>query len=172
MGVYTGAGPTVSPTVGAGVSATTFGQPAYDELVALAGARTTYTPALTAATTNPTLGSGSTTSGRYIQVGKFVVGEFLVRFGTSGTAAGSGNYYVSLPVAALVSGLSNPVGFSNTLQGTGWGDQKLYLQTSTTAQFVYAATWPNGTITNVGNATPAAWSTSHEIRGFFCYEAA
>lgn len=171
MGVYTGAGPTVSPTVGAGVSATTFGQPAYDALVALAGATTAYTPALTAGTTNPTLGSGSVTSGQYTQVGKFVVGYFYISFGTSGTAAGTGNYFVSLPVAAR-NLLTVPIGRANTLQGSAWGDQSLYIQTTTTVQLVYPGTWPNGTITNVSATTPSAWSTSHQIRGWFQYEAA
>lgn len=171
MGVYTGAGPTVSPTVGAGVSATTFGQPAYDELVALAGARTTYTPALTAATTNPTLGTGGVITGRYTQVGKLVIGEFFIAFGSAGTSAGSGNYFVSLPVAS-VNLLATPLGYANTLQGTGWGHQTLYVQSASTVQLVYPGTWPNGTLTNVSATTPAAWSTSHQIRGFFCYEAA
>lgn len=57
-----------------------------------------YTPALTATTTDPTLGTGSVATGRYFQFGKFVIANFAIKFGTSGTNAGSGAYRVSLPV--------------------------------------------------------------------------
>lgn len=65
-----------------------------------ASAFSSYTPALTAATTNPTLGSGSSATGRYIQIGKlvFVSGSFV--FGSSGVNAGSGEYRISLPVTS------------------------------------------------------------------------
>ncbi len=59
-----------------------------------------HTPVLTAATTNPTLGSGSVQQGRYLPVGKMVIYRFLIQFGSSGAAAGSGRYRVSLPVNA------------------------------------------------------------------------
>lgn len=53
---------------------------------------TTYTPVLTGSTTNPTY----TASGQYIQVGNTV--HFNAVFTL--TAAGSGNYSISLPVTA------------------------------------------------------------------------
>jgi len=63
----------------------------------------TYTPALTASTTNPSLGSG----GNFLQEGKYrylpggeVEARVRLRFGTTGATAGSGPYAVSLPVAA------------------------------------------------------------------------
>lgn len=73
------------------------------------GAWTTYTPALTADTTNPTLGSGSIAYGRYKQNGKEVKCQFVIRFGSSGRNKGSGQYSVSLPVtaAAVPSGLTS-----------------------------------------------------------------
>lgn len=61
---------------------------------------TTYTPTLTAATTNPTLGTGSTATGRYTQIGKLVTCYFEIVFGSSGVNAGSGEYRVSVPVEA------------------------------------------------------------------------
>lgn len=64
-----------------------------------------YTPALTAATTNPTLGSGSVASARYtLWGGKFCTYMGYISFGTSGVNAGSGQYFVSLPVSASASG--------------------------------------------------------------------
>ena len=59
-----------------------------------------YTPALTASVSDPTLGSGSSTSGFYIVDGKLVTVWSGIIFGSSGAAAGSGTYRVSLPVAA------------------------------------------------------------------------
>lgn len=61
---------------------------------------TAYTPTLTASTTNPTMGTGSSRVGAYQQVGKTVHVRVAVVFGTSGAAAGSGTYRVSLPVTA------------------------------------------------------------------------
>lgn len=62
------------------------------------GKRQTFTPALTATTTNPTLGTGSAVGGGYSRVGDRVEGEAFIAFGTSGVNAGSGNYRVSLPI--------------------------------------------------------------------------
>lgn len=167
---YTGTLPSAILAAGAQLPAA-WTQQVGGAITALGTSWTSYTPALTAATTNPTLGTGSSQTGQYLQVGKFVVGYFNITFGSSGTAAGTGNYFVSLPVVAR-NLISAPIGIANTLQGTAWGDQKLYIQTTTTVQLVYAATWPNGTLTNVSATTPSAWSTSHQIRGFFTYEAA
>lgn len=171
MGVYTGAGPTVSPTVGNGISATTFGQPAFDELVALAGAWTAYTPALTAATTNPTLGTGAAQIGRYTQVGKFVIGYFQINFGSAGTAAGTGSYFISVPVA-MANNAVFPIGRFNAVNGANAASADLYFQTSTTLSPIYHATWPTGTLTPVAAAAPWAWGTGNTLRGSFCYEAA
>lgn len=63
----------------------------------------TYVPSLTATTTPPTLGSGSTVDGRYLLnpgTGQ-CVGDIFINFGTSGTAAGSGTYLVTLPFDIL-----------------------------------------------------------------------
>jgi hypothetical protein len=61
----------------------------------------TYTATLTAVTTNPTLGSGGSASGRYtLYGGKFCTLRVSVVFGTSGTNAGSGQYLIALPFAA------------------------------------------------------------------------
>jgi hypothetical protein len=57
-----------------------------------------YTPSLTATTTNPTLGSGSGTIGRYtLRNGIWCDVRFTIKFGASGAAAGSGQYLISLP---------------------------------------------------------------------------
>jgi hypothetical protein len=64
-----------------------------------------FTPVLTATTTNPTLGSGSVVAGRYtLWGGKFCTYMGMITFGTSGVGAGSGQYLISLPVAAVGAG--------------------------------------------------------------------
>lgn len=60
---------------------------------------TSWTPALTATTTNPTLGTASSATGTYFQLGDWMFASFAVIFGTSGTDAGSGAYRVSMPGA-------------------------------------------------------------------------
>lgn len=59
-----------------------------------------YSPALTAASSNPTLGTGSSTSGRFYRVGQLCVAHFRVKAGTVGFAAGSGLYRISAPLSA------------------------------------------------------------------------
>lgn len=65
----------------------------------VAGTRITYTPTLSATTTPPTMGTGNIRSGYYtILPGPAIHFQFFIKFGTSGSAAGSGTYTVSLPV--------------------------------------------------------------------------
>jgi hypothetical protein len=66
----------------------------------VASGRTSVTPTLTASTTNPVLGTGSTAQGWYSYLSEAIVYSFFIRFGTSGTSFGSGNYQVSLPVTS------------------------------------------------------------------------
>lgn len=55
---------------------------------------TSFTPTLTATTTNPTLGSSPVQAGRYrLSVDDLIVVEFFIKFGT-GSSAGSGTYIV------------------------------------------------------------------------------
>lgn len=61
------------------------------------GEQRTYTPALQATTSNPTLGSGSTTTGDFLLHAGFVTVGFTIQFGSSGVAVGSGTYRVTLP---------------------------------------------------------------------------
>lgn len=79
-----------APTIDGAVAGTTF------------GAWTAYgspTTILTASTTNPTLGTGSSAVAAYKQVGNVVHFRIEVVCGTSGVAAGSGTYQFLLPVA-------------------------------------------------------------------------
>jgi hypothetical protein len=58
----------------------------------------TYTPAVTASTTNPTLGTSNVASARYtLRNGNWCDVRGVVKFGTSGVSAGSGAYSITLP---------------------------------------------------------------------------
>lgn len=88
------------PVVGSGsdLTASDFNTYVVANLKAIGDAWTSYTPSWTASTTNPTIGNGSLT-GAYLQAGKLIAFRARVLFGTT-TTAGSGNYSLSLPVAA------------------------------------------------------------------------
>lgn len=65
---------------------------------------TSFTPTLIASTTSPTLGSGSSATGRYTVIGNMCVVQIRIVFGSSGTSAGSGTYSVWFASAPAISG--------------------------------------------------------------------
>jgi len=139
------------------------------------GLWTSYTPVLTAITTNPTLGTGSSATGRFVQVGKLVVAQGGFSFGTAGVAAGSGNYVISLPVTADTTLSNRPIGAwvpFDSSAGAGNALCLAFLTASTTMQARYPATWPNGATTPISNAAPWVWAASDTINFSIVYEAA
>lgn len=66
--------------------------------------RQSFTPALQAVTTNPTIGTtGNITSGWYtFSPGNICNYNFFIQFGSSGAAAGSGQYLVTLPFTSAL----------------------------------------------------------------------
>lgn len=134
----------------------------------------TWTPALTAVTTNPTLGTGSAVAGRYAQVGKVVTAQFRITFGTSGVAAGTGGYRVSLPVtpeSTLTWFVGSYWAFDSSGSASTMGQIAIDAGTSV-LRFFYPATWPSGTSSEVAATTPWTWAASDQIRGTVTYEAA
>lgn len=127
----------------------------------------TYTPALTASTTNPTLGTGSSVSGRYGQVNKIVCGQGQINFGSAGVSAGSGYYYVSLPIAAQSTG--KVIGQFQFYDSSAFA---VYIGTlisdTTTRSFMYY----NNPSSVTTNAAPFTWAAGDFIRYTFQYEAA
>jgi len=137
------------------------------------GAFAPYTPTLTAATTNPTLGTGSTRWGNYAQIGKVVVAHFGIVFG-SGGSAGTGNYAISAPVKASNSmdqGLDLYFGIAK-VGNNGVRSGVFRFNSSTTHfQIIYEA--DAGGLGVVDESSPGAWGTSgQEIWGQIIYEAA
>ena len=127
----------------------------------------TYTPALTASTTNPTLGTGSSVTGRYGQVNKIVCGQGQINFGTSGVGAGSGLYFVSLPITAQSSG--KVIGQFQIYDSSALAVYIGTLISDTTTRSLMYYNNPSSVITN---AAPFTWAASDFIRYTFQYEAA
>ena len=133
------------------------------------GAWTAYTPSLTASTTNPNIGSTGNIGGRYIQIGKTVIGQAKVVFGGTGVSAGSGVYYISLPVTALNAGQVEGQFFAQDESaaarqiGSAWSD------TTTKLAFFYdgASGYPA-----VAASAPWTWAANDILACKFVYEAA
>ncbi len=130
------------------------------------GAWSAYTPALTASSSNPTLGSGSSATGRYQRVGRNVSFQAQISFGTSGTAAGSGTYRISVPVTVDSSFWGHTIGTA-VLVDSGTAIMR---QVFVGADGTYVEMWSEaGSATT--HASPFAWSTSDIMRVTGTYEA-
>jgi hypothetical protein len=130
---------------------------------------TSYTPTLTASTTNPT---NWTQTGYYCQVGKLVHVKGKLLAGASMTA-GSGTYRVALPATANTS-ISDIV-LGGTLYawdnsaGVGYTIGVCYLGSSTYFQMFHANNYGANIYTNT---VPWTWAANDFIQFAFTYEAA
>jgi hypothetical protein len=145
-------------TVSVAPSKYTYGTPITDWV--------TFTPTLTASTTNPTLGSGSVQQGSWRRVGDSIEVEESIVFGTSGTNAGSGNYQLPLPnnlaidTAKLSAASVRPFLQVALLASGGTGATGNVQFTGTNPQFVLL--FVNNT--QVTNASPGAWTANDYIK--------
>jgi hypothetical protein len=142
-----------------------------EEYVALGGPGwTSYTPAWTAATTNPVLNNGTAT-GRYMQIGKMVT-FFAEIVAGSTTTYGSGNYRISLPVTAKTTSPGQQVQVKLTDSSVGQG----YLGQSGTLNSGYGSLQhmnPAGNDLNLTtNVAPFTFANGDSLRLFGTYEAA
>jgi hypothetical protein len=138
------------------------------------GEWTSYTPVLTA-TTNPTLGTGSTATGSYARVQNLIVYKYFVQFGTSGISVGTGNYKISLPVPALA-----VTQFYDIDNGTG-----AFFDNSANVIY-YAHAWItdannlsplwqqtfNGAMLNISASSPVVPAATDAFSGLVIYRAA
>lgn len=135
----------------------------------------TYTPQLTASTTNPTLGTGSNIVGYYYKLFDDIWTWGQFRFGTSGASGGSGTYSITLPFTA-----TNFLGFSpEPIVGHGFffdfsAPASSYavlsvLSTASTLSFLVKAD-SGGSSRFVTNNSPAAVSTQDGISWFAKYQ--
>jgi hypothetical protein len=133
---------------------------------------TAYTPVWTASPTNPTL-SNAVLNGRYIKLGRTVIGIIFFQYGST-SAAGSGTWQFSLPVAPAIS-ISNWVVIGSG-KGYAGGNSLNALarisNASSSLQLVYSATWPAGVETTVDPTHPWTWASGNTLDIQFQYEAA
>lgn len=126
---------------------------------------TAYTPVWTAASSNPAIGNG-TISGRYLQVGKVVHYYGRILAGST-TTYGSGDWRISLPVAAQTTPGTTGAATCGDASATSAGSRPatMDLITSTTMRLVS----PSGV---VAGTVPFTWTTSDDVRWHITYEAA
>lgn len=125
-----------------------------------------YTPALTADTTDPTLGAGSTIAGRWTQIGKHVTGFGRIVWKT-GLTVGVGQYRISLPVTGVAMG-NAPAG-SGFIYDDSAGLTYVFgmnMESST-----YCKLFVHG-VDRAGPTVPIAWANNDQINFAFNYEAA
>lgn len=127
---------------------------------------TSYTPTLTASTTNPT---NWTQTGYYMQMGKLVVAKF--RLNATGTmTAGSGVYRIAFPINALYSSVDYCVGSVDI-----WDSSPSTVQVGTAimrSSTYCTIDYSGATNNNVTNALPWVWASGDNITGTIIYEAA
>lgn len=140
-----------------------------DALTGIQAAFTAFTPAWTASTTNPTIGNG-TIACRYQRYGKTIPScEFYLLLGST-TTVGSGNYSLSIPVAAanLLS--------ANVDRGHFW-----FRDVSATTDYQGFALFANASTMQIrGFAANSLWNAAGPVvpantdwlSGTICYEAA
>jgi hypothetical protein len=136
-----------------------------------------YTPVLTAGTTNPTLGVGAVQSGWWKRVDSLIIGGAFIRFGTSGAAAGSGGYFISLPFAADTTFM---IGSDGGALGSSIGighirDNSVPTLYVVVCQLAAAANtvrfYRDNTGTNINDATPVVWANNDAFHINFAYQA-
>jgi hypothetical protein len=117
-----------------------------------------YTPALTATTTNPTQGN-STYAGGFTLIGKTIHYRFLLTIGST-FSVGSGAYVVSLPATAAANEVGElTTGYGHILNSSARKPIIAFGLSSTTVRLVRCSNE-----TSVDNTGPgAAWATGNTI---------
>jgi len=130
----------------------------------------TYTPTLTATTTNPTLGTSGLAEGRYtLWGGKWCAIRGTIRFGTSGAAAGSGQYLIALPFTSNAN-ITNGVSTCGTGVVRSAGSLAMVAYYCTTSASTMAGVTTSGS--NITSGTPGAWTNNDYISFSMTFETA
>lgn len=132
-------------------------------------AYTDYTPTWTSSGVAPAIGNAVVTA-RYAQTGKMIHCYGLIVFGSSSTF-GSGNYFFALPATSVAQAQVGIGGSAYLYDGTNEFAARPTVQTGTTMNFIYPATY-GGAKTIVGQTTPWTWASTKQLSWNFMYEAA
>lgn len=136
----------------------------------LNGPWTAYTPALTASSVNPGLGTSPTQTGRWKALATgLVVFNARIIFGTGSPTAGTGIYSVSLPPVNASTTIGTIVSIVTLFDSSSSTRQvgALVIASATTAQI-----WAHGATSSVTNAAPWTWAASDQINFAGIYEPA
>jgi hypothetical protein len=133
-----------------------------------------FTPVLTASTTNPTLGSGSSAVGewRYLDNGDWIVYQGKITFGTSGVGAGSGTYRISLPKTTGSFGASPIFGKALMSDSSSTGNMNANMICDTAGVSfltVYITQVASGGANFATNTFPWVWAASDSITWSIMY---
>ena len=111
-------------------------------------------------------------SGQYIQLGKLVVVQAHVQFGTSGTGAGSGTYRVSLPVNLSASPTFRRFGNVAEVFDSSGGSRtfpQVQQDGTNVGYVVFMQSLTTGVVTH---ASPFAWAASDALVFTLVYQSA
>jgi hypothetical protein len=127
-----------------------------------------YTVSWTAATTNPSIGNG-TLSGRYVQIGKTVIGTIKLVIGST-TTYGSGKWRFSLPVTAKSSGLNYLGKWVIEDAGTTYYEGNLILDSAGSNVEFFIRNQNSSAEFN--STTPISWAENDQLMISIVYETA
>jgi len=114
-----------------------------------------YLPALTATTTSPTLGTGSSQVGYYKIRSNMISVTSSISFGSSGIAVGSGSYLWSIPFIANQTLEVGRMSFNHTGVSLGSGAVTFYSASQLQANGIASAT---SGASGISNSTPYTWT--------------
>lgn len=135
------------------------------------GVWTAYTPTLTAASSNPFLGTGGNQLGRWTRSGRTISGNAFISFGPSGTPlAGGGEYRIAAPVPSVNLGYNVVVGGGYLYDASANVMEQVVVAVAAT-QTTYFVMFKNGAF-GITDASPWGWSFSDHMSIQFNYEAA
>lgn len=134
-----------------------------DNLLAIGDSWSSYAVSWTAVTTNPSIGNG-TLSGKYLQIGKLVIGSIDLAPGST-TTYGTGQWRFSIPITAADASMA--VGSIRLFDTSGSSNQSgVFWQVSTTT---VGPLTPSG---QVSATFPFTWADGDRLAGTFIYQAA
>ncbi|MFF1348516.1 hypothetical protein ACFVZJ_21475 [Streptomyces sp. NPDC058322] len=151
------------------VTAAMLNQEIRDQLNSMFGAWTPYTPAWTAATTNPALGNG-TMIGRYLKIGRTVQFHVELTMGST-TTYGSGAWSLSLPFAAAA-GAGTRVGLAHAVGTIRAAGHTLVAPLAANFQCFFPASGSVSNLSNAGATNPFTWAAGNGLRATLTYETA
>jgi hypothetical protein len=135
------------------------------------GVRNSFVPTLTAPGVNPILGTGSSRLGHFTYLpGPYVQYSYFLQFGTSAFGAGSGQYFIDLPVPC-----SMPWSSVTPAHGTGLCRDNSASDLRDCTPYINGANSLSFFVSTIGTATnvvPWTWAASDYMSGTIVYPVA